>query len=462
MSNDRFKDYDSEVKQLVLRFEQTVLNGQQPFFDVDQLEIIIDYYLENGNIPPLSKAIAYAERLYPDSNAIRRRRAQLLVARQQYDDAIDMLNTLKQLEPDNTDIDYALGVAYGASDRHHEAIACFLRAAADGWELGRVYANIAEEYYRMANDDRAILYYNKALSTDTFDAATVADFYDTCRGAGKTDSAMGTLRSLTERQPYCKEAWFFLGLACASMGQYEQAIEAFELALTIDRTYTEVYVELSYVHEELGHFTEAADTLKHAIDDLDDPEARQNHMCMLANLYARHNNLAVAVSYYRRVLEQNPNNVDAISSLGLCYIDLGDRSAAEQYIERALAIDPHATVVLYNAAVVCDLTGQIDRARELYNELLESAECTEQHGQVYVEFLYRNDFLDEAISRATEMLSVYPHDSFYSTFLMAAYFRQNRYNNALSLIDDADLNMARQVCPEMTEHPLFASFFEEE
>ena len=57
MKKDRFKDYDDEVRDLVLDFEQTVLNGESQFFDADELEIIIDYYFEVNDEKPLEKAV---------------------------------------------------------------------------------------------------------------------------------------------------------------------------------------------------------------------------------------------------------------------------------------------------------------------------------------------------------------------------------------------------------------------
>ena len=45
MKIDRFKDYDPEVRDLVLRFERQGAGGRS-FFDVEELEVIMDYYLE--------------------------------------------------------------------------------------------------------------------------------------------------------------------------------------------------------------------------------------------------------------------------------------------------------------------------------------------------------------------------------------------------------------------------------
>ena len=46
MNNNRNNEFDDEERQLVLDFENTVLQGGTQFFDVDELEVIIDYYFE--------------------------------------------------------------------------------------------------------------------------------------------------------------------------------------------------------------------------------------------------------------------------------------------------------------------------------------------------------------------------------------------------------------------------------
>ena len=57
INNGRFSDFDDEVRELVIDFEATVLRGQSQFFDVDELEIIIDYYLETNDLEPLEAAV---------------------------------------------------------------------------------------------------------------------------------------------------------------------------------------------------------------------------------------------------------------------------------------------------------------------------------------------------------------------------------------------------------------------
>ena len=149
MKKDRFKDYDDEVRDLVLDFEQTVLKGESQFFDADELEIIIDYYFEVNDEKPLEKAVEYAEYLYPENTQVRLRRAHLMISHQQFSQALEVLMRLREREPENTDIAYSLGVALGAVGESKKAIEYFEEAASDGWMLGRIYSNMAEEYYKL-------------------------------------------------------------------------------------------------------------------------------------------------------------------------------------------------------------------------------------------------------------------------------------------------------------------------
>ena len=45
---DRFKNYEEDVKHLVLDFESMEESGGSRYFDLDEMEIIIDFYLDNS------------------------------------------------------------------------------------------------------------------------------------------------------------------------------------------------------------------------------------------------------------------------------------------------------------------------------------------------------------------------------------------------------------------------------
>ena len=65
MNTDRFKNYEDEVKHLVLDFEDMQLRGDSHYYDVEELETIIDFYLDTADEDMLEKSVRYGEELFP-------------------------------------------------------------------------------------------------------------------------------------------------------------------------------------------------------------------------------------------------------------------------------------------------------------------------------------------------------------------------------------------------------------
>jgi tetratricopeptide (TPR) repeat protein len=287
MDKDRFQDFDEEERQLVLDFENTVLKGGMQFFDVDELEVIIDYYFEVNDLKPLQRAVEYAEQLYPDSTIVRLRRAHLMIANQDFEPALRIIQQLRRQEPNNTDVAYSLGVAYGAMGEHEKAIQHYLEAANDGWLLGRVYANIAEEYYQMLDYTEALRYYKLSLDTDSYDTSTLYNYLDTALQAQQIDDAIGYLKSFVGEHPYCSEAWQCLGTAYRDLGLFEQAEDAYEYAIAIDKKNAGAYSDLAVAQEMNDQPAKAVSTLLRAQDYV---TSRSNLFRPVAYMYLRSGN----------------------------------------------------------------------------------------------------------------------------------------------------------------------------
>ena len=132
MKEDRFKNYEDEVRQLVLDFESMQRRGDSHYFDVEEMETIIDFYLETADGDGLERSVRYGEGLFPQSNEIKLRRVHLLCFKERYQEAYALLKQLEQIEPDDTDVLYALGVVHSALQHPRKAIQYYHKAAEDG------------------------------------------------------------------------------------------------------------------------------------------------------------------------------------------------------------------------------------------------------------------------------------------------------------------------------------------
>lgn len=455
---DRFKEFDDEVRQLVLEFERTVMRGESQFFDVDELEVIIDYYLEVGDNEPLVNAIVYAEQLYPESSEIKIRRAHWYIANHKLDRALDILLRLEEADGDNTDVAYSLGVLYSEMGNHERAIDYYLHAATDGWQVGRIYSNIAEEYYKMNRYVDAIEYYMKAFDTGEYDTDMLYNYLDTCEQADLVEHAVDYLYDLAHKQPYCREAWYCLGCAYGDMGLYEKAIDALEYAITVDKDYAMAYFELAHVHEQNGNVGEAATVLIHLLD-IDSDRAVVYRS--LGHLFLRHDNDAAAISYFKKAIDSNPEDADSLASLGLCLLHQFELSTAQSLCERALAIDAENPDGLCCLALVSDCYGDKEKALELFDQVMDGNRYEEYHCRYYTLFLYGSGYYDILIGFAEDSLQLYPHDKFYSTYLAACFYHTNRYNSLRRIMPDVDAETLHHICPEMWDNPVMAPIIPE-
>ena len=71
--------HDSEVEEVILRFEKMRKNKEACYFDVIEFEAIIDYYLDGNKPVNAFEATSFACELHPNSVPIQIRKARVLL-----------------------------------------------------------------------------------------------------------------------------------------------------------------------------------------------------------------------------------------------------------------------------------------------------------------------------------------------------------------------------------------------
>jgi tetratricopeptide (TPR) repeat protein len=244
------------------------------------------------------------------------------------------------------------------------------------------------------------------------------------------------------------------------MTLYEKAVDSFEFAIAIDKNYVDAYIALSQTQDFMGLTSEAVTTMLRVLDFYDDHAKVYR---TIGNLYAREANYDTAMAYFIKATESNPHDAEAFASSALCYMELGDSATALSKVNRAVQLDetfPSADCpegnpeVLCAAAMVYDALDDFYKASDFFERLIATGLYTEPQCQLYTQFLFKHKVFDIVIEFAEESLGVYPHSSFYSTYLAAAYFYTNRYNRARRMLPDVSPAMLAEICPEIMVHPL--------
>ncbi|PJB59950.1 MAG: hypothetical protein CO098_00695, partial [Bacteroidetes bacterium CG_4_9_14_3_um_filter_41_19] len=154
---------DEELKELIDRFNAMLQQESWSFFDVDDFEILIDFFLEFQDVEYAAQAIAEAQRQHPNSNAFQVRSARLLAAKSKYYEALEQLNELELTETPGEEIFLAKGEIYSLMNKHELAIEEFRKSIPFSESPEEVYAAIAFEFENMDDYTNAILNLKEAL-----------------------------------------------------------------------------------------------------------------------------------------------------------------------------------------------------------------------------------------------------------------------------------------------------------
>jgi tetratricopeptide (TPR) repeat protein len=143
----------------------------------------------------------------------------------------------------------------------------------------------------------------------------------------RPEEAVTALQRATHLDPKLEKAWFTLGKALAMLGRGAEADAAFERSFTLspERRFMALAVE----HQKEGRPEEA------------------EHL-------------------YRRVLRNNPNNVDALRLLALLSLEADRQPEADGLLTRAIGLAPDYVAALLDLA-------QLRREQDRYSEALEYA-----------------------------------------------------------------------------------------
>ena len=92
------------TREAVERFEKLVNHNKESYFDVFQIESIFDFYNEKDMFEKAESAIKMGLRQHPDSTSLQLKYSSLLIEQLNYDAAIEILNYIKDIETNNSEI----------------------------------------------------------------------------------------------------------------------------------------------------------------------------------------------------------------------------------------------------------------------------------------------------------------------------------------------------------------------
>jgi len=127
------------------------------------------------------------------------------------------------------------------------------------------------------------------------------------------------------------------------------------------------YLNLAVIFKDLGNYSEAIKILKKAINKGFGKDIRV--LALLGRLYYLNSQIDEAIDVLRKLLEIEPDNLEANINLGLCFEEKKDYSKAQGYYQKVVSLNPNHIISHLSLASLYQRQGSIEEAVKEYQKV---------------------------------------------------------------------------------------------
>uniref|UniRef100_A0A7S0GQR6 Probable UDP-N-acetylglucosamine--peptide N-acetylglucosaminyltransferase SPINDLY n=1 Tax=Amorphochlora amoebiformis TaxID=1561963 RepID=A0A7S0GQR6_9EUKA len=318
------------------------------------------------------------------------------------DSALAYYGKALEYNPNFAPAHFDIGVIFSRLGRYRDALRAYNEALRCNPNYVQALCNIGVMYKNASNLEAAIEYYKRALVVDpNFEIArsnlTIAytDLGTRMKNQGKVRDGIKWYKKALVYNPKYPDAWYNLGVACATVGDLENALVYYEIAATFNPMCAEAYNNQGVIHKELG-------------------------------------NLQKSIECYTKALEVNPNFALTLNNLGVIYTSLGKIQRAYRYCLHAVSANPQYAEAFNNLGVLFRDEGDIKQAISSYDRSLQIDPRSQNAGQNRL--LAMNSLIPEQLDFKVSSLAEYVYEEHvkWGMFFQSMYHPYTSWNNDIT------------------------------
>ena len=340
-------------------------SGDIAYFDQDDMIDIIDFYLYEFEIDHAEQAIDYAISCYPAQPLFRLQKVKKLILEFEFEEAKQELQYVEdQYLPS---AEFYIEKIFLTRIIHPDADISDLLEKARTLDPANpdVHFFYAYEAIKNKDIDKALEHVFIILEEQEEDEYE-EQFYSFSFLFEEQNFIEGAYRfykTITERYPLTKSAWFGLGLACNWLECHLEAIENYQLAISLDDSISSAYFNIGNSYFELKQYEDALVQyqMAHDIDDLD-----VNFVNSIADCYNMLNQYEEAKKYYHKALDICPNSVDAIKGIISILEQFGMREDIPAFTESIFMEAPQNFELLFEVLEFYSDEEKIKKMEQLF------------------------------------------------------------------------------------------------
>jgi len=165
-------------------------------------------------------------------------------------------------------------------------------------------------------------------------------------------------------------AYFFLGIAYENLGHYSQAIEAYKKAIDFKKDFAKAWCNLGTCYAYVGAYAEATEAFKHAL------AGQPNFAKAWSNLgacYIELGQYSQAIKALKKAIRLKPDLAESWCNLGTAYGERKDYQKAIESLRKAIELRPDYMEAWWNLAKIYEKTKNVVEKMKAEQKIKEIA-----------------------------------------------------------------------------------------
>lgn len=332
--------------------------------------------------------------------------------------------------PNDAEAHYELGIHYVDTDRLSNAIVELERTALLMPDNLQVHYELGLVYSRTGQYEYAIRQWRKIIDED----GDISFNHLDSKTSKFLPQALAMWKSFRDRPEETAYNFFTLGFAFMIMGKWEQAIEDFKEASTMNPGLENVNFYKGLCHYKLLEYKLAANEF---FTELSSRPRHAHCLFHVGKTYRDLGNSNQAVQYYYRAIKEQPRYLKAHFELAIEFFKQGNYAKSVELMNKVLELNPNNVQAYFELGRAYEKQFLMDKAAACYEKALQIKpdykEANLQLGLLY-KTTGRPDLAMEYLTR-TIKLNPREGDAYY--YMGLIYFQKGSYPNAVDMFKKA-------------------------
>ncbi|MEM8524904.1 MAG: tetratricopeptide repeat protein [Bacteroidota bacterium] len=335
-------DYSPKISNLVSQYEATTQNGGSAFYEEESFLQLVDYYEQEGMYNRAFETLDHGIACHRFSSSLYEKKANFLIDVKKEMEALEVLNEAEVLTPNCLNIQLLKVKAFSFLSMSSDALALIEDLKSNTFSsksLSEVYLAEAIIYERLEQYDFMFDALQAALNINNENQAALEKMWFCTELSRKYEASLALHDELLVQNAYSSRAWYNLAHAHAYLGNYEDAIEAYEYAYLIDEDFEFAYRDRAEICYELHYYREALTSYEEVLG-LFEPDA--DLYLRAGQCHFHLGNIEDAKSHLTQAIFLEPVQEEEIFFyLGRCYAAENNDSEAIRFYHKAIDADEH-------------------------------------------------------------------------------------------------------------------------